>query len=255
MNEKIPITPRLLNLFRNCPREYERYLKGETADVESKARLLGQAAHVLLLRGRDKFDEQYLVGNGPLNPKTGEPFGKQTKAYQAWAESVSDKCILSTHDLQILLDMEASFKRHPFVQRELQTCGLDPLSEVSVQVEGRTCRTHFDFITKDNCLIELKTTANQSRFNKYDLRDAELGYVHELAFKRMVYRALTNFDPTLCYIVAVDKEKDRTAVYYFPHVELDKAEAEVRAALRELTLCEITGTFPTRYETIITKTF
>lgn len=41
-------------------------------------------AHCLILEGQAAFDEQYLVAGGPVNPKTGEPYGKATKAYAEW---------------------------------------------------------------------------------------------------------------------------------------------------------------------------
>ena len=37
--------------------------------------------------GREAFDGQFLVADGPVNPKTGEPFGKATKAYAEWLSS------------------------------------------------------------------------------------------------------------------------------------------------------------------------
>ena len=45
---------------------------------------MGRALHTLVLEGREAFEEQYAVG-GPVNPKTGERYGSNTKAFAEWA--------------------------------------------------------------------------------------------------------------------------------------------------------------------------
>ena len=74
----------LLATFRESPELYRRKTHGEIAEAESPALALGRAAHCLILEGKAAFDEQYVVADGPVNPKTGEPFGKATKAYAEW---------------------------------------------------------------------------------------------------------------------------------------------------------------------------
>ena len=68
----------LLADFRESPELYRRKTNGEIAETESPALALGRAAHCLILEGRAAFDEQYLVADGPVNPKTNEPYGKAT---------------------------------------------------------------------------------------------------------------------------------------------------------------------------------
>ena len=68
--------------FRRCPQLYHRRKLGLIEDVDRPAYLLGRAAHVLILEGLDAFDATFAVG-GPINPKTDQPFGANTKT---WAE-------------------------------------------------------------------------------------------------------------------------------------------------------------------------
>ena len=77
----------LLADFRESPELYRRKTRGEIAEAESPALALGRAAHCLILEGRPAFDREYVVSEGPLNPKTGEPYGKSTKAYAEWRGS------------------------------------------------------------------------------------------------------------------------------------------------------------------------
>lgn len=87
----------LLADFRESPELYRRKTTGQIEDTESPALAIGRAAHCLILEGRMAFDGQYLVADGPVNAKTGEPFGKSTKAYAEWLASQS-KEILGTRD-------------------------------------------------------------------------------------------------------------------------------------------------------------
>ena len=77
----------LLADFRESPELYRRKTNGEIAESESLVLALGRAAHCLILEGQAAFDEQFLVADGPMNPKTGEPYGKSTKAYAEWLSS------------------------------------------------------------------------------------------------------------------------------------------------------------------------
>ena len=77
----------LLADFRESPELYRRKTNGEITEGESPALALGRAAHCLILEGHAAFDEQYVVAEGPVNPKTGEPYGKSTKAYAEWLSS------------------------------------------------------------------------------------------------------------------------------------------------------------------------
>jgi hypothetical protein len=71
-----------LSDFRRCPLLYHKKKLGLVEDEDRPAYLLGRALHTLALEGRDRFEAEYVVG-GPINPKTGELFGSNTKDYDA----------------------------------------------------------------------------------------------------------------------------------------------------------------------------
>ena len=74
------LSSHLLGDFRRSPRLYHKKMTGEIEPEDSAAFLMGRAVHTLVLEGRGKFDEEFLVSDGPVNPKTGETFGRTTKA-------------------------------------------------------------------------------------------------------------------------------------------------------------------------------
>ncbi len=77
----------LLSDFRESPALYHKEIAGEITDNETPALALGRAAHCLILEGTVAFDRQYCVSDGPINIKTGETYGKTTKAYAEWLAS------------------------------------------------------------------------------------------------------------------------------------------------------------------------
>ena len=102
----------LLADFRESPELYRRKTSGEIAESESPALALGRAVHCLILEGRAAFDEQYLVADGPVHPKTGEPYGKASKAYAEWLSALTRE-IVSPRDFGFILKLQKSVWTHP----------------------------------------------------------------------------------------------------------------------------------------------
>ena len=79
------LSSHLLGDFRSCPQLYFKKMQGEVKESESSAFTIGRAAHALILQGKQEFDREFLVSEGPVNPKTGNAYGRSTKAYAEWA--------------------------------------------------------------------------------------------------------------------------------------------------------------------------
>ncbi len=61
------LSSHLLGDFRACPRLYRKKMSGEIEPVDTAAYQTGRALHTLILEGRSKFDEEYLISSGPTN--------------------------------------------------------------------------------------------------------------------------------------------------------------------------------------------
>lgn len=99
----------LLADFRESPELYRRKTSGKIAEAEGSALALGRAAHCLILEGRAAFDGQFLVADGPVNPKTSEPYGKATKAYADWLASQTKEIVIQK-DFGFILKLPKSMK-------------------------------------------------------------------------------------------------------------------------------------------------
>ena len=89
--------------FIKCPWLHWKKRIGLIADTDSPSYLIGRAAHVRVLEGRDVYENQFALG-GPINPKTGRPFGLNTKAFSEWA-AVQGKPVLSHEQVDLIEQM------------------------------------------------------------------------------------------------------------------------------------------------------
>ncbi len=110
-----------LNEFRRCPLLYRKKELGLVPERDTAAYLIGSAAHTLILEGRERYQREFAVG-GPINPKTGQPFGSQTKAFAEWAAQQS-KPVLSDAQAALVEQVAAAVRGHVFA-RELLAEGV-----------------------------------------------------------------------------------------------------------------------------------
>ena len=96
--------------FRKCPLLYHRKKLGRIEEEERPAYTVGRAAHTLILEGLDRFEEDFAVG-GPINPKTGQPFGANTKTWAEWAEAIG-KPVLTDAQFDVVARMNESVRTH-----------------------------------------------------------------------------------------------------------------------------------------------
>jgi hypothetical protein len=149
------LTSHRLAEFRSCPLLFRRKEMGLIPDRDSHAFLVGRAAHTLILEGRGRYEAEYAVG-GPINEKTGKPYGSSTKAFAEWAEK-RGKPVLADTDAATVEQMAASVREHLFA-RELLAEGVAE-GVVRGRMNGVMCQARFDWINpKDGRgLVDLKT--------------------------------------------------------------------------------------------------
>ena len=248
------LSSHLLGDFRKCPKLYRKKLSGEIEAGDTAAYLMGRAVHTLVLEGRGKFDEEFMVSEGPVNPRTGEPFGKTTKAYREWA-AVQKMPVVSSQDFGFITKLQQAVWTHGLANGLLA----DGVAEMTVRTSylGVPSQIRMDWFIPDfggaPAICDLKTCDTLDWFES-DAR--KYGYPEQLAFYREVFRiAAHGADPGRtppkpdCYLIAVEKrEPYRVAVYKLADDLLDAAQATNERAIEELRRCCQEGTWPTRTE-------
>ena len=212
----------LLADFRESPALYRKEINGEIEQKDTPAFVLGRAAHSLILEGRTAFDRDFVVTDGPVNPKTGEPYGAKTKAYAEWLAS-QEREVVSGKD---------------YGEAE---------GVVRAEYCGVPCQIRMDWFSPEHGLVDLKTCDSLKWFES-DCR--RYGYIFQLAFYRAVIRVVTGVTVPI-HIIAVEKnEPFATGVWQLTGEVLDLAERINEAALERYRKCQYTGVWPTGYEDI-----
>lgn len=241
--------------FRRCPVLYRKKQLGLIPDRDSSAFLVGRAAHTLILEGRERFEAEYAVG-GPINPRTGQPYGTTTKAFAEWAERIG-KPVLDDSQAAIIEEMASSVHNHTEARRLLE----EGVAEVVVRLDGPPMprQARIDWVHPTNGIVDLKTCDNLDRFED-DI--ARFEYIHQLAFYSTLLRDAIMaengiHDPGSCtvavHIISVEKrEPYRCGVWRVCPSAIKAAQAENDRAINELIECLESGHWPTRYEGIRT---
>ena len=74
---------KLKNFRDESPAYFKADLEGKIKPFDSVAFAQGRAAHTLILEGRNVYDNTYRIG-GPVNPKTGKHYGRNTQKFADW---------------------------------------------------------------------------------------------------------------------------------------------------------------------------
>lgn len=249
-------TSHRLNLFRRCPALYHKHITGEIVEGDTAAFQMGRAVHVLTIEGADKFDAEYLVADGPTNPKTGKPYGRETKAFKDWAE-LQTRPVIGGDDHALMLKLSNAVHAHP-IAADILSAGF---AEATVRAvwDGEPVQARLDWFDPERGIIaDLKTCTDVDRF-PFDIRD--FGYVTQLAFYKRVLELAGYAGPRIrAYLIAVEKKEPyRVAVAEISELTLNYgnvAEAGKYGAgndtvMRELLECRAADRWPTRYEELL----
>jgi len=241
---KTYLTSHALADFHRCPLLYWQKVQGLITDEERPAYVLGRAAHMLILEGRNRFDMEYIVGDGPVNARTGKPYGTSTQAYAEWVSS-QGKPIITTEQFALIMNLATGIRSHA-IAAELLSNGV-PEGIIRTEYCGRLCQARLDFFNPERGIIDLKSVDDIDWFEA-DAR--RYGYAYQLAFYRsLLAQVLGRKAP--CFFVAMEKRPPfRVGVWQVTEAVLDQCQRENEAAMARLSECEARNLWPTGYEEI-----
>ncbi len=236
------LSSHLLADFRKCPLLYHRKRSGLIAESQERpAYLIGRAAHTLILEGQQTFDDQFVVG-GPINPKTGCPFGPNTKAFENW-QGAHGKTVLTDEQHLTVVRMADAVRDHARAAELLREG--EPEGVIRAEYCDHPCQTRMDWFDPHRGIVDLKTCDDLTWFEA-DAR--RYGYAHQLAFYRAVLAQVIGLSMPV-HLVAVEKrEPFRAGVWRVEPQVLAIAQQENEAAIGRLKRCLETGHWPTGYE-------
>lgn len=115
-----------------------------------------------------EFMSAYVVADGPVNPKTGKPYGMDTKAYAEWRAGL-DKEPVSTAQMSMFGTMATAFLSHGYVKAlELGGYGESRNVVVAANVAGVDCMCKVDRLfahpDKGAVAVDVKSTGDLCAF-------------------------------------------------------------------------------------------
>jgi hypothetical protein len=229
--------------FMACPWLYRKKQLGLIVDTDSPALLIGRATHVRILEGRDAYETQFALG-GPINPRTGKPFGSTTKAFAEWAEA-QGKPVLSHDNVELIEQMASGVAMND----EAVDLLLYGRSEGVIRTTycDTPCQARFDWIHPHRGVVDLKTTADLTWFENDAKRRR---YHNQMAFYQAVLgQVIDELVPV--YLIGIEKtEPFRCGVWRLGDNTLAIARQENEEAIRRLRRAWEIDAFPTGYEVI-----
>lgn len=242
------LTSHALLDFMKCPLLYFKKSRGIIPDEDSTSYLIGRAAHARILEGLKAYFSSYAIG-GPVNPKTGRPFGSATRTFAEWAAG-QGRPVLTTEQDDLVQDMNFAVESHGLALRLLSRGTAEGV--VRAAYCGVPCQIRIDWLSPEYGIVDLKTCDDLTWFDN-DAR--RFRYINQMAFYRAVLasriRCSSNDIPVR--IIAVEKKEPfRCGVWRLDGAtqesSINWAERENASAIERWQHCRDADEWPTGYE-------
>lgn len=228
--------------FKSSPKFYHKKITGAITEKPRSAFTFGRACHKLILEGKEAFDKEYIVSDGPVNEKTGVPFGSNTKAYLEW-KYAQTKEIISISDYGEIAKMNLGVQNNE-IAKELLSSGVAE-AVVRFNYFGMPCQIKIDWFNPDEGIVDLKSTAELKYFENDSWK---YHYVEQMAFYQAGLEILLG-ESYPVHLLAIEKQEPYSAgVWKITQEALDRAKKSNEKAIVELLKCKETNAFPTGYE-------
>ena len=178
-----------LSVLKRSPQEFhERFVTCKQKGEETDAMRLGSAVHMLALEP-EKFDGEYVVLEGPINAKTGNPYGRDTKAFTEWLEAASvdeTRKVLIREDFDSSLKIAQAFHSHEIIEglmsvegKEFEKTLLLTYQYDDGSSERVKCKPDC-IIPAESIIIDLKTSSDP-RPDEFQWSALRYGYYRQAA--------------------------------------------------------------------------
>lgn len=229
--------------FMRCPWLHFKKRSGLIVEQESPAYMIGRAAHCRILEGRDVYESSFALG-GPVNPKTGRPFGANTKTFSEWADA-QGKPVLSHDHIDLIENMASGVSMNDEAVDLLLYGRAEGVARATYC--GTASQVRIDWTHPHRGIVDLKTCDDLTWFEADAKR---YRYVNQMSFYQAVFAEVIG-EYVAVHIVAVEKKEPfRCGVWRVSDQSLAVARGENEAAIRRLTSCQANGHWPTGYEEI-----
>jgi hypothetical protein len=244
-NEEFMSSHKMID-FIKCPLLYHKRQTGEIPKPESADMAFGSALHVMTLEP-ERFGAEYIVSDGPINPKTRNAYGRDTKAFAEWAAAQpAGKQILTKAERTILIEMHEMIVCNFGAAELLHGPGVAE-GTAFVNLDGFDCKVRLDWFSAKSGIVDIKTCRDIDRF-KWDLQ--EYRFDLQMAFYLMAVVKLIG-EKVQVHIIYVEKQEPyRSIVFQLAEDTLAPAVGQIHGGFERLKECQKKGKWPTGCEGI-----
>ena len=234
-----------LSVLKRSPTEfYKRFITGEMKGQETDAMLLGSAVHMLALEP-ERFDAEYRIESGPINPQTGRSYGRDTNKFATWLRGVEDfhdpfenRKILIREEFAESLAIAKAFQAHPTIAA-IMASRAEKLFESEYAMEYETnngkvdLKCKIDFVCPaERLIIDLKTTSDPSPY-AWSWSAEDFGYHRQAAIYSDAMQAKYGEPFRFLFGVVRSKEPYEAAVYELDAESIQRGRVEYEALIEE----------------------
>jgi len=213
-------------------------------EVDTPAMRWGSALHTMILEP-DKFASDYTIG-GPVNPKTGQPFGSETKAFNEWALTQT-KPILTREEHRLIVGMADAIAAHPLARTIRDAPRKTELSLFWELDDGTACKARIDCL-QDGVIWDIKTCRCAK---KHAFHNAIMTYGYHLKAAWYLDGAcrcgLVKADVIVRWLAVENAAPYALAIHRCGPMFLDLGHMAVERTLETIRECQKTNVWPSAY--------
>lgn len=218
-------------------------------EPQTAAMLIGSAIHCLILDGDEAYASEFIVG-GPINPKTGQSYGRDTQAFEKWAaeQGPGNKFLTVSQDAMIRAMAESVLRdetAREMIVGDGQNRDDNEVSLVWKDPEtGVVCKGRADMIRpKWESITDIKTTEDAGP-KGFSRSICDYGYHRQAAWYLDGAKTL-GLPVRLFVFMCVEKSPPHaTAAYCLLPSDIEIGRQQNRKALATIAACRASGYWP-----------
>lgn len=241
-----------LSILKRSPTEfYARFVADPPTmkQEETDAMRLGSAVHMLALEP-ERFDSEYAIVEGPINPSTGNPYGRDTKKFQVWLDQEmmqQTRKVLLKDEFAESLEIAKAFQSHPAIVA-IMTASTEKVFEqgyeLSYLVEGEDpirlkCKPDC-VIPSEGLIIDLKTTSDPHP-DAWKWSAEDYGYHRQAAIYLQAMEARYGKPFRFLFGVVRSKAPYEVGIYELDESSISRGWSEVTDLIAEFKQRSATG--------------
>lgn len=216
-----------------------RYAMENPDEETSEERIGGTALHCAVLEP-ERFAERFITG--PINPRTNEPYGLDTKAVAEFQAANPGKIVVAGPWRDKVRCMADSIRKHPAVRDFLMMGGPREVACVA-DLAGVRCKGRIDYYAEGFALLDFKTTrcAKSEAFRR---AVSNYGYHRQAAFYTDIFAAVRGVVSPFVIAAVENVAPYAAAVFAIGPKSMEIGRKEYREWLTVYAACRRTGNWP-----------